>query len=232
MTELELARKCGQSFALGMAFMYGYLHAKRGMARDADGIKFRKTDNNQTIAIRNGKVVGGAGISVGPDHLPTFDAFRRDASNSSLGYHKAVRRYMQTHFKAIEGCENLKGLPGCKKLIFSTNGIKETAARMNPSKEKMLPFIPYVYRTGEPLGDPQPDKKGANAMIHFTAKIIRYGHHFYAVKLISKQAGSVAEFSHYAVDKVDDLCKRHKGDAVRAFRDWAAHEKTLRPRGY
>ena len=26
MTEIELARKCGQSFALGMAFMYGYLH--------------------------------------------------------------------------------------------------------------------------------------------------------------------------------------------------------------
>ena len=41
-----------------------------------DDIKFRKTDNNQTIAIKNGEIVGGAGTSVGPDKLPSFEVFR------------------------------------------------------------------------------------------------------------------------------------------------------------
>ena len=228
MTEIELARKCGQSFVLGMAFMQGYLYARRGMAQDDDDrdIKFRKTDNNQTIAIKDGKVVGGAGTAVGPDKLPSFAAYRE--AQGAVSMSKALRSYFKECYGgSITGAENLKGLNGCTKLTFGHKGIGEMASNLTPLKIKAIPYIGYAYRTGEEINavssDHAPDVK-----FHYTAKLLKIEGHFYIIKLLSKQQGDSAEFSYYGMDKADDLVARHRRDAGAAFEAWKKEETNRR----
>ncbi len=208
MTEFE-------AYDYGYFFYLGYLYAKyQNLALDGDqDVKFRKTENNQTICIKNNEVVGGAGSSVGPDNLPSFSYFvGSDPKLKGISYTKQVTAYLKAHY-AGKSIKNPAGLKGCKELRFSNAGFKETASHMNTDKEKILPFLAYIYRTGTELA-PSNDYHDAKstATIHYTRKILKIDKRFYEVTVISKQAGKgVAEFSHYAIGKADEIYRKEKG---------------------
>ncbi len=84
---------------------------------------------------------------------------------------------------------------------------------MNERKEKVLPYLAYIYRTGTDLGS-SVDYHNAESttVIHYTRKILKIDDKFYKVTVVSKQAGNgVAEFSHYAIDKTDEFQREEKG---------------------
>lgn len=139
----------------------------------SEDIKFRKTDNNQTIAIKEGEVVGGAGTSVGPDKLPSFSSFlETNPELKGQSYTKRVTQYLTNYFKGKEIVKP-NGLPKANKVIFTRVGIRKTAGGMNDNKEKALPYLLDIYRTGQYLGS-APDEKNHHGVrqFHYTQKTI------------------------------------------------------------
>lgn len=63
-----MAFRCGVAFVAGARFSVGL----RFVSEDED-LKYRTADNGNVIAIKDGEVVGGAGASVGPDKIPSFE---------------------------------------------------------------------------------------------------------------------------------------------------------------
>lgn len=195
-----------KAFIFGYVYAFGYVYGLKLKITNDEEIEFRKTKDNQTIAIKNHKVVGGAGSSVGPDKLPTFEYFSKSEEVKNLSTTKRIIKYLKEYYSVP--IIKPKGLTGCDKLIFSTNGIKETASHINDRKIKVLPYLAYIYRTGHEVGVIRDYHRSDNTtVIHYTQKTLKIGNEFYKVTLISKQAGKVAEFSHYAIDKADKIKK-------------------------
>ena len=195
-----------KAFIFGYVYALGYVYGLKLKITNDEEIEFRKTKDNQTIAIKNHKVVGGAGSSVGPDKLPTFEYFSKSDKVKNLSLTKRVVRYLKESYTTP--IIKPKGLTGCDKLIFSTNGIKETASHINEDKLKVLPYLGYIYRTGHEIGKAKDYHNPSNqVIIHYTQKTLKIDNDFYRVTLISKQAGKVAEFSHYAIDEADAIKK-------------------------
>lgn len=199
----------GWYYGLGYA---AYLREQQSILALDEDVIFRKTKNNQTIAIKNGKIVGGAGKVVGPDGLPSFDYFvQSDPDLKNASYTKKVTAYLKANYA---GCviEKPAGLKGCDKLIFTNAGLKETAAHMGKDKEKVLSYLAYIYRTGKEVGKAEDYHRKSTATIHYTQKILKIENQFWKVTLVSKQAGNnVAEFSHYVIDKADEVIRKEKG---------------------
>lgn len=80
-----MAFRCGVAFAAGARFSLGL----RFVSEDED-LKYRTADNGNVIAIKDGEVVGGAGASVGPDKIPSFEFF--SASEEQKGEGSSVYR--------------------------------------------------------------------------------------------------------------------------------------------
>lgn len=188
----------------------------------SENIKFRKTDNNQTIAIKEGKVVGGAGTSVGPDKLPSFSSFlETNPELKGQSYTKRVTQYLTNYFKGKEIVKP-NGLPKANKVIFTRVGIRKTAGGMNDNKEKALPYLLDIYRTGQYLGS-APDEKNHHGVrqFHYTQKTINVGKERLKVTLCSKEMDTT-DFQHYLIDKADKA-----NDSRKAF---DLHNRLQRPR--
>lgn len=188
----------------------------------SEDIKFRKTDNNQTIAIKEGEVVGGAGTSVGPDKLPSFSSFlETNPELKGQSYTKRVTQYLTNYFKGKEIVKP-NGLPKANKVIFTRVGIRKTAGGMNDNKEKALPYLLDIYRTGQYLGS-APDEKNHHGVrqFHYTQKTINVGKERLKVTLCSKEMDTT-DFQHYLIDKADKA-----NDSRKAF---DLHNRLQRPR--
>lgn len=172
----------------------------------SEDIKFRKTENNQTIAIKEGEVVGGAGTSVGPDKLPTFEVFKKNHEGKSAS--KIATLYVKEHYcNGLKAIENPKGLPKAEKIVFTTNGAKETGRAITENKMLALPYIGEVYRTGKYIGSSK-DGDGHSAVMrfHYTRKTIEIQGKRYQITLCSKEMAKSAgsdPFRHYLIDKAD-----------------------------
>ena len=172
----------------------------------SEDIKFRKTDNNQTIAIKEGEIVGGAGTSVGPDKLPTFSAYKERYQGKSAS--KVATLYMKEYYcNGIKAIENPRGLPDAKKIVFTTNGAKETGRAITDNKMLVLPYIGDVYRTGQYIGSSK-DGDGHSAVLkfHYTSKTVEIQGKKYKVTLCAKEMSKDAgndPFRHYLIDKAD-----------------------------
>ena len=75
-----MAFRCGVAFAAGARFSVGL----RFVSEDED-LKYRTADNGNVIAIKDGEVVGGAGASVGPDKIPSFEFFSASEEQKAKG---------------------------------------------------------------------------------------------------------------------------------------------------
>ena len=82
-----MAFRCGVAFAAGARFSVGL----RFVSEDED-LKYRTADNGNVIAIKDGEVVGGAGASVGPDKIPSFEFFSASEEQKGEGFTKRVRQ--------------------------------------------------------------------------------------------------------------------------------------------
>ena len=71
-----MAFRCGVAFAAGARFSVGL----RFVSEDED-LKY-----GNVIAIKDGEVVGGAGASVGPDKIPSFEFFSASEEQKGEGF--------------------------------------------------------------------------------------------------------------------------------------------------
>lgn len=182
----------------------------------SEDIKFRKTDNNQTIAIKEGEVVGGAGTSVGPDKLPTFDVFKKQ--HEGLSPAKIATKYVQEYFcRGIKGIDKPAGLPCADRIIFTSNGAKETGRAITDNKMLVLPYVADIYRTGAYVGSSSKtkDKHTDVERFHYTRKEINVSGKKLVVTVCSKEMKERVgpyRFRHYLIDK-DDPTKNKAGDS-------------------
>ena len=101
MRTVDEARKLGRVFRLGLAFGKGK-SMSRSLAQDSEkgndeDVKFRTLKNGNVVAIKDGKIVGGAGAKVGPDNLPTLEFFASAEERKGQSYSKTVTQYARTH---------------------------------------------------------------------------------------------------------------------------------------
>lgn len=147
-----------RAFCLGYAFGLGTLYGRRQLARDEEPgkIKFRTIKNGNTIAIKDGDVVGGAGSSVGPDKLPTFEWFMRghpelDGASFTKTVTKYVRELVARRGSPVVKCNgSIDGVPVVA--TFTTKSIAEIASKLSDSGRDVLPFMFDVMETGGLLG--------------------------------------------------------------------------------
>ena len=205
----------------------------------SEDIKFRKTDNNQTIAIKEGKVVGGAGTSVGPDKLPTFDVFKKQ--HEGLSPAKIATKYVQEYFcRGIKGIDKPAGLPCADRIIFTSNGAKETGRAITDNKMLVLPYVADIYRTGAYVGSSSKtkDKHTDVERFHYTRKEINVSGKKLVVTVCSKEMKERVgpyRFRHYLIDKSDakdskensDLSRPSTRIKIRSLRDKSEAEGIL-----
>lgn len=205
----------------------------------SEDIKFRKTDNNQTIAIKEGEVVGGAGTSVGPDKLPTFDVFKKQ--HEGLSPAKIATKYVQEYFcRGIKGIDKPAGLPCADRIIFTSNGAKETGRAITDNKMLVLPYVADIYRTGAYVGSSSKtkDKHTDVERFHYTRKEINVSGKKLVVTVCSKEMKERVgpyRFRHYLIDKSDakdskensDLSRPSTRIKIRSLRDKSEAEGIL-----
>lgn len=201
------------AYIVGMAVAIGFklgLH-KQGLSFDEipkDRVIFRwsrKAKKRIAIDPETGEVSGVC------EHLtpnkatgPSLEGFiGNNPKLKNLKFSRQARLYLYKYYKDKK-IENPKGLKGCKVLIFTGAGLKETANGLNPDKAKILPYLEYIYKTGKEVGycgNYHDSSKNIN--FHYTQKIIKISDEILRVTLVAKQVGSAAYFSHYFVDKAD-----------------------------
>lgn len=205
----------------------------------SEDIKFRKTVNNQIIAIKDGKVVGGAGTSVGPDKLPTFGVFKKQ--HEGLSPAKIATKYVQEYFcRGIKGIDKPAGLPCADRIIFTSNGAKETGRAITDNKMLVLPYVADIYRTGAYVGSSSKtkDKHTDVERFHYTRKEINVSGKKLVVTVCSKEMKERVgpyRFRHYLIDKSDakdskensDLSRPSTRIKIRSLRDKSEAEGIL-----
>lgn len=191
-----MAFRCGVAFAAGARFSVGL----RFVSEDED-LKYRTADNGNVIAIKDGEVVGGAGASVGPDKIPSFEFFSASEEQKGEGFTKRVRQYVETYVRdKVEALRHPKGMPDdCERIVMGPKQIRELAAHMNSDKAKALPYIAEVYRKGTFRNVPdEKHPRDFSGVIYTTAEVPINGE-TYRVELVSKKRIKTldAEGSHY-----------------------------------
>ena len=200
-----------KAFLLGVAFCLGawFAQNKNNLAQDA--LIFRTLKNGVKIAIKDGEVVGGAGSAVGPDKLPTFDNYANQERFKGVNSRKIATKYMQEHYQ--KGIKEVKlsyplkfGDLIADKVVFTGNSCKETVAKINPDKLKILPYIAELYRTGIPQNvkkDLKSEKHNSDGRAYgYVENSIKVNGKLYKVTLVARfiQGQSL---QHYAIGKAD-----------------------------
>ena len=176
----------------------------------SEDIKFRKTDNNQTIAIKEGEVVGGAGTSVGPDKLPSFSSYEGNFSSFS----KKAKSYVETNLvPVITKLRFPKGMPSdCEKILMTRTSIAELVSKLNNDKILALPFIAQVYREGKYREAADTKHPDIDAIVYTTATIKVSKDKELLVQVQTKRRRGSKEYFHYGIAKADPT-KKKAGDS-------------------
>lgn len=172
----------------------------------SEEIKFRKTENNQTIAIKEGKVVGGAGTSVGPDNLPSFSSYEGNFPSFS----KKAKSYIETNLvPVITNLRFPKGMPSdCEKILMTRTSIAELVSKLNNDKVLALPFLAQVYREGKYREAKDTKHPDIDAIVYTTAKIKVSENKELLVEVQTKRRKGNKEYFHYGIAKADPIEKK------------------------
>lgn len=200
-----------KAFLLGVAFCLGAWFAQNKNTLAQDVLIFRTLKNGVKIAIKDGEVVGGAGSAVGSDKLPTFDNYANQERFKGVNSRKIATKYMQEHYQ--KGIKEVKLSYPLRfddfiadKVVFTGNSCKETVAKINPDKLKVLPYIADIYRTGnfsDAQNDTKAKKHGDDKRSYvYTRKIIEIDGKTYDVLLVSRLIPR-QDLQHYAIGKAD-----------------------------
>lgn len=190
-----------EAFKRGAAFAMGIRYAQRIKTANDE---FKENEHPRD---KNGRFKGNNsnkgsfqahGAPVFKEYLNTHPELK------GASFTKKVTAYMRDNY-AGKIIDHPAGLKGCNKLIYSNAACKETASHMTERKLKALPYLSYIYKTGREIAQSKDYHQINTAVIHYTGKVLKIDGVFYIVTLVSKQSGKTAEFSHYVVDKVDEL---------------------------
>lgn len=216
MKTVDEARKLGRAFRLGMAFGKGK-SMSRSLAQDSEkgndeDVKFRTLKNGNVVAIKDGKIVGGAGAKVGPDNLPTLEFFASAEERKGQSYSKTVTQYARTHLKPlIESLRYPEGMPpDCERIAMNARSIDEIAAKMNSNKAAALPYIAEVYRKGKYTVEKETKNISAFALNVYTEATIKINGKDLKVTVITKQRQPTQQgerYLQYGIGKADEVAK-------------------------
>ena len=202
------------AYAVGLAFALGFILALKKRRLTCDEIpknrvifRWSKKANHRIAIDPTTRVVSGVCDPLTPKKtsIPSFEGFiDNNPKLKNLSFSRKAKLYLFKFFKDKK-IQNPKGLPGCKVLIFSGKGLKETANGLNQDKVRVLPYLEYIYKTGKEVGvRGNYHDSNKNTVFHYTQKIVKIEGKVLRVTLVSKQAGNSAYFSHYYVDKADE----------------------------
>ena len=207
------ARKLGVAFRLGWAFGRGMAFAmSKHMAQDGEqdsdekDVQFRTSENGHVIAIKDGKVVGGAGAKVGQDGMPTLNFFAANPQFEGKSFSYKVKMYAKQVLKSkLETLQYPKGMPpDCARIELTSSGLGELASKMNDDKALALPFIPQVYREGAyrtALDSKHPD---IEFVVYTTALVEVSDGRKLKVEIQSKKSKGKGDYRHYGIAKADE----------------------------
>jgi hypothetical protein len=139
-----MAFRCGVAFVAGARFSVGL----RFVSEDED-LKYRTADNGNVIAIKDGEVVGGAGASVGPDKIPSFEFFSASEEQKGEGFTKRVRQYVETYVRdKVEAQRHPKGMSDdCERIVMGPKQIRElTSLKTRAPSMSFLKFGSRRYK--------------------------------------------------------------------------------------
>ena len=200
-----------KAYLAGLAFYLGVWYGQHKSNLTQDALIFRTLKNGVKIAIKDSEVVGGAGYAVGPDKLPTFDNYANQERFKDASPRKIATKYMQEHYQ--NGIKEVKLHTKLKfngvevsKVVFTGNSCRETSAKINQDKLKILPYIADIYRTGT-FSAAQTDVKAEKhkddkRSYVYTSKIIKIDGKTYNVLLVSRLIPR-QDLQHYAIGKAD-----------------------------
>lgn len=214
MRTVDEAGKLGRAFRLGLAFgkgksMSGSV-AQDSEKGDDEDVKFRTLKNGNVVAIKDGKIVGGAGSKVGPDNIPSLEFFASAEERKEQSYSKTVTQYARTHLKPlIESLRYPGGMPpDCERIEVNGRSIDEIAAKMNSNKAAALPYIAEVYRKGTYTVEKEKKKPNAYALNIFTEATIKVNGRDLKVTVITKQRQPKQQgerYLQYGIGKADEV---------------------------
>lgn len=224
---VERAQKLGRAFRLGFAFGKGQSFTSRLAHDDNDGnkdkVEFRTLENGQVIAIRDGKVVGGAGPCVGPDKLPTFEFFASADRREGQSFTKTVNHYVTRFLRpVVEGLRYPKGMPSdCERIVMSGKHVRELSSHMNADKTKVLPYVADVYRRGTFREAADAEHADIEKVVYTTATV-KIGDEVFVVELTSKKKKPSigGGYIQYGIGKADKA--KGAADSVTCSRSRAA----------
>ena len=199
------------AFRAGLAFSEGLHYSRTGLALDAkdEDVEFRTTENGHVVAIKDGKVVGGAGLSVGPDNVPTFESFD-STSNQSLSFTKRVKTYVEKFIcPVVQSLSYPKGMPpDCARIQMEKPQVRELVSHLNSDKVKALPYVGQVYREGTYRTAEDQKHKGSFDLVVYTSARVLIGKEEFDIEVITKrrEPGQKGErYVQYGLSKADKV---------------------------
>lgn len=207
---------------MGLAFALGLNFAKVATAADSsdsDKVKFRTLKDGLVVAIKEGKIVGGAGASLGKDNIPSFSFYRSGEGAQYKDEAKAILHYLDEHIKpVVESIKNPRGMPsGCERIKMGKKQQNELLTHLSKEKMLVLPYIAEGYRNGSYTTVPDYKHPKQFSRVIYTTGEVTVGDRVFEVTLVSKQRIFDGGYIQYGITRADEKRKKTAEDVSPRF---------------